>query len=382
VICERLQMPDGGTAIVCRDGRRKRCAICGALGAEKLCDGPPPIPSSRATCDRPLCSSCATHVEGEDRDYCPEHKELAMQPRGGPPRPVGELAVTAEILAQARERVGRAIPARTDATAPPAPEVVHPLPSRVDPSAEEPHAASGLQSRQDDDAPRAEAPPSRNGGAGSEDGTAKPEGREQPAAAPPTPAEGIELFEQLAAAFHRETGVWPPGKDRAAAAGSDGIDENSSWQRWHEWLRDRRRAAAAPPRPPEPEPEPAPNSPEDIGFTNFETPQPAAPRQARLPSGTFCKSCNARIFWAQVVDRDGHLVPKDNGQKGHKAMPIDYDPPLTGGNVICARRAGDTVVARVLRRGEEPPPGANLRTSHFATCPEAAQHRRSKKGRR
>jgi hypothetical protein len=231
VICQRIQMPDGGTAIVCRDGRRKRCAICGALAAEKLCDGPPPRAARRKTCDRALCSRCATHVEGADLDFCPEHKELAMQPRGGPPRPVGDL-----------------IPKLPDA---------------------------------------GEGPLN----AGQEDvcGDVRPQ----------------------------------PGSDGNKAP----------------------------------------------------LERPTAP----IHEPHVCRSCTAPIFWAQVLelDEDGRWSRVKNETTGRmKAMPVDSQPDPLKGNVVLFHREGEGIVCRVLKRGEQPPPGATLRTSHFATCPNASKHRR------
>lgn len=51
---------------------------CGRSGG-KLCDGPrgPYSQLGSATCDMSICSRHATHVEGEDLDYCPDHYHLA-----------------------------------------------------------------------------------------------------------------------------------------------------------------------------------------------------------------------------------------------------------------------------------------------------------------
>lgn len=120
--------------------------------------------------------------------------------------------------------------------------------------------------------------------------------------------------------------------------------------------------------------EPAPNSPEDVGFT------PVAERLApRL-----CSSCSAPIFWAQILEsstdpRDGSVVwvraKKPDGR--YKAMPVNAQPDPAG-NVVLFRRSGEGIVCRVLKKGEEPPPSAKLRTSHFATCPNAHEHRRKR----
>ena len=52
-------------------------------------------------------------------------------------------------------------------------------------------------------------------------------------------SDDIERFERLAEAFYRETRIWPPGKDRAPAEGSDGISDRERMRRWNEWLKAR-----------------------------------------------------------------------------------------------------------------------------------------------
>ena len=74
-MCERVELPSGGFAIVCRghgDRRRRApCVACGA-GVEALCDH---RNRDGRTCDAPLCRGCAHHV-GKNRDYCPAHKRF------------------------------------------------------------------------------------------------------------------------------------------------------------------------------------------------------------------------------------------------------------------------------------------------------------------
>lgn len=74
--CETVKLPGGGTAIVCSRGARplKRCA-CGAV-ATKLCDADT---GNGKTCDRPLCSSCASSPAPEI-DYCPDHSNQKRLP--------------------------------------------------------------------------------------------------------------------------------------------------------------------------------------------------------------------------------------------------------------------------------------------------------------
>lgn len=138
-------------------------------------------------------------------------------------------------------------------------------------------------------------------------------------------------------------------------------------------------ALANHPPPPEREPgcdegDPAPNSPQDVGYRPFEGPSGPVPR--------LCRSCSAAIFWAQVLvastdPRDGSMIwvrsKKPDGR--YKAMPVNAQPDPAG-SVVLFRRVGEGIVCRILRKGEAPPPGAVLRTSHFATCPAAAKHRR------
>jgi len=74
---------------------------------------------------------------------------------------------------------------------------------------------------------------------------------------------------------------------------------------------------------------------------------------------TACRSCGARIRWVFT-------------DKGHR-MPLDPEPDPTGNIVI--REDGD---AHVITKDDVIPPQAERWISHFATCPEAARHRRRK----
>ena len=96
-----------------------------------------------------------------------------------------------------------------------------------------------------------------------------------------------------------------------------------------------------------------------------------------------CRSCSAEIWWAQVLDEKGQIVKKPDGKP--RVIPVDFAPSEKG-NVALARR-GTAVVARVLgaERAQQIRDAAwalqgthSLRTSHFATCPNAADHRRSR----
>jgi hypothetical protein len=117
--------------------------------------------------------------------------------------------------------------------------------------------------------------------------------------------------------------------------------------------------------------EPRPNSPEDVGFI--------PPAERPLHSPKFCASCRAPIFWAQILDEHGQRIFYEDarGRRRVKSMPVDAEPSPRG-NVILFHREGEGIVCRTLRRGEAVRFGERLRTSHFATCPNAKQHRRSR----
>ena len=103
--------------------------------------------------------------------------------------------------------------------------------------------------------------------------------------------------------------------------------------------------------------DPKPNSPADLGYG--EQPPP-------LHSPHQCKSCSAPIYWART--------------EAGKSMPVDAAPTSDGTVVLTDRRG--TVMARVLRRDEQPPPGAKLRKPHFQSCPHAADWRAAKRAKK
>jgi hypothetical protein len=85
--CEFVQLPGGGTAIICTAGRRKRCA-CGRL-ATLACDWKAPRKKS-GTCDAPICDRCTTSP-APDKDLCAKHATALEEwkaRRDLPPRPV------------------------------------------------------------------------------------------------------------------------------------------------------------------------------------------------------------------------------------------------------------------------------------------------------
>ena len=65
--CQFLDLPDGTRAIVCGPTRRCRCGRKATLA----CDWKVPARKS-GTCDRPICSRCATSP-APDKDICPDH---------------------------------------------------------------------------------------------------------------------------------------------------------------------------------------------------------------------------------------------------------------------------------------------------------------------
>ncbi len=74
-----------------------------------------------------------------------------------------------------------------------------------------------------------------------------------------------------------------------------------------------------------------------------------------------CRSCGAEISWA--TSPTGTLMPLD-GQ------------PTTDGNLAVHRDTRGDLHARPLKAGEEPLEHERRGMSHFATCPNAAAHRR------
>lgn len=120
--------------------------------------------------------------------------------------------------------------------------------------------------------------------------------------------------------------------------------------------------------PPHPEVEEQEQPSGDVNCGNAQVGNPAP-----LHTPHVCKSCSAPIFWAAILDERGQRVKGDSGR--WRAMPVNAQPDPAG-NVVLLHRPGEGIVARVLRRGQCPAPGAVLRTSHFATCPNADRHRR------
>ncbi len=72
-----------------------------------------------------------------------------------------------------------------------------------------------------------------------------------------------------------------------------------------------------------------------------------------------CKSCNAVVFWCKT--ESGKLMPVDAEPTGDGNLVI-----FDNGNVRAVTGEG-----RITFAGE-------LHKSHFATCPNSAQHRKAK----
>lgn len=77
-----------------------------------------------------------------------------------------------------------------------------------------------------------------------------------------------------------------------------------------------------------------------------------------------CRSCGAPIVWVMIA-------------KSGKKMPVDRDPVADGNIRLLATSHSDgtPLVAYVKRDDLETLPHER-HVSHFATCPNAAEHRR------
>lgn len=72
--CKITTPAPGITMFSCSRRETNPCSSCGARST-KLCDFPLTGAKGGTTCDRPLCSRCASTV-GKDRDYCPAHARM------------------------------------------------------------------------------------------------------------------------------------------------------------------------------------------------------------------------------------------------------------------------------------------------------------------
>lgn len=76
-----------------------------------------------------------------------------------------------------------------------------------------------------------------------------------------------------------------------------------------------------------------------------------------------CRSCGALVIWACATSSG-------------KLMPVDQTPIATG-NILLTERDGQ-VWATVLSKTAALSAPKDRHVSHFATCPQAASHRRKK----
>lgn len=81
---------------------------------------------------------------------------------------------------------------------------------------------------------------------------------------------------------------------------------------------------------------------------------------------TECRSCRAVIDWALLPT--GKRIPVDRASAGDPA-----------GNLAVVRLNGE-LHARYLRDGQQPEGSEKRGISHFATCPDADQHRKGSRG--
>ena len=77
---KRIELPGGGTAIVCGRSPYRRCSTPGCrANATIQCDYPVERRGKAGTCDRWTCRQHATNV-GPDRDYCLPHARAVTDP--------------------------------------------------------------------------------------------------------------------------------------------------------------------------------------------------------------------------------------------------------------------------------------------------------------
>lgn len=83
-----------------------------------------------------------------------------------------------------------------------------------------------------------------------------------------------------------------------------------------------------------------------------------------------CRSCSAEILWV-IWPRSGKRMPVD--------AVADMRPPPKGGDIVLSLVGGE-FGALEAEKFYEPKhgPKRNRYTSHFATCPNASQHRRDR----
>lgn len=80
-----------------------------------------------------------------------------------------------------------------------------------------------------------------------------------------------------------------------------------------------------------------------------------------------CRSCPAEIVWARTTGSSGKLMPIDAApvDGGNVLVDFSHDPPLA---TVVGKRTQPSLF------GDDGP----RYTSHFATCPNADSHRRTR----
>lgn len=76
-----------------------------------------------------------------------------------------------------------------------------------------------------------------------------------------------------------------------------------------------------------------------------------------------CKSCREKIRWATWATSG-------------KAMPVDAEPVAEGTVFLFVRNETTLLCEKVTEEALAAQPTRNRYTSHFATCPNAKQHRK------
>lgn len=81
-----------------------------------------------------------------------------------------------------------------------------------------------------------------------------------------------------------------------------------------------------------------------------------------IPALGACRSCGAPVYWARTAS--GAI------------MPVDAAPSPEGTVLLFVTARGE-VTGLTLKKGD-PIPEAPRRKSHFATCPQSAEHRQAR----
>lgn len=81
-----------------------------------------------------------------------------------------------------------------------------------------------------------------------------------------------------------------------------------------------------------------------------------------------CSTCASPIEWGRF-------------EKSGKAVPLDVGPVPDGNLVVVRRDSGDVPIVRIATVADRER-GGTLRRAHFASCPQAAEHRRPRSSSR